>query len=170
MLSILLFSFRAPFHALHYKPLSSNCNHFSSKGDYFLLFQIATLCYHRNINFFRWCKIMINNKSIGRKLKELRNSRNLRQSELAELVGLSRPAISNIESGKRSLTLSTLKRFCEVYGIDISYFGIDTSSYDETTDLTLRIESLFHDLPEPEKDELYLKIMKLYLDSKNVSD
>lgn len=56
---------------------------------------------------------MINNKSIGRKLKELRNSRNLRQSELAELVGLSRPAISNIESGKRSLTLSTLKRFCE---------------------------------------------------------
>lgn len=113
---------------------------------------------------------MINNKSIGRKLKELRNSRDLKQSELAELVGLSRPAISNIESGKRSLTLATLKRFCEVYGIDISYFGIDTSSYDETTDLTLRIESLFHDLPEHEKDELYLKIMKLYLDrlSRNV--
>ena len=88
---------------------------------------------------------MINNKSIGSKLKELRKSRDLKQSELAELV-------------------------CEVYGIDISYFGIDTSSYDEATDLTLRIESLFHDLPEPEKDELYLKIMKLYLDSKNVSD
>ena len=57
---------------------------------------------------------MINNKSIGRKLKELRKSRDLKQSELAELVGLSRPAISNIESGKRSLTLSTLKRFCAV--------------------------------------------------------
>lgn len=54
---------------------------------------------------------MINNKSIGKKLKELRNSRDLKQSELAEMVGLSRPAISNIESGKRSLTLSTLKRF-----------------------------------------------------------
>ena len=36
---------------------------------------------------------MINNKSIGRKLKELRNSRDLKQSELAEMVGLSRPAI-----------------------------------------------------------------------------
>nr|DAI48976.1 MAG TPA: helix-turn-helix domain protein [Caudoviricetes sp.] len=170
MLSVLLFSFRSPFLCLHYKPMSSNCNYFSSFFDYFSLFQIATVCYHRNINFFRWCKIMINNKSIGRKLKELRNSRDLKQSELADLVGLSRPAISNIESGKRSLTISTLKRFCEVYGIDISYFGIDTTSYDETTDLTLRIESLFHDLPEPEKDELYLKIMKLYLDSKNVSD
>ena len=67
---------------------------------------------------------MINNKSIGRKLKELRTSRDLKQSELADLVGLSRPAISNIESGKRSLTLSTLKRFCEVYGIDISYFEL----------------------------------------------
>lgn len=48
---------------------------------------------------------MINNKTIGRKLKELRNSRDLKQSELAELVGLSRPAISNIESGKRSFWL-----------------------------------------------------------------
>lgn len=100
---------------------------------------------------------MINNKSIGRKLKELRNSRDLKQSELAEMVGLSRPAISNIESGKRSLTLSTLKRFCEVYGIDISYFGIDTSTYDEATDLTLRIESLFHDLPEPESEVFFMR-------------
>lgn len=29
---------------------------------------------------------MINNKSIGRKLKELRNSRDLKQSELAEMT------------------------------------------------------------------------------------
>nr|DAJ37773.1 MAG TPA: hypothetical protein [Caudoviricetes sp.] len=32
-----------PLSAFHYKPLSSNCNYFSSKHDYFLLFQIATL-------------------------------------------------------------------------------------------------------------------------------
>lgn len=33
---------------------------------------------------------MINNKSIGRKLKELRNSRDLKQSELAEMAGYAR--------------------------------------------------------------------------------
>nr|DAQ59062.1 MAG TPA: hypothetical protein [Caudoviricetes sp.] len=45
-----------PFICLHYKPLPSNCNYFSSFFDYLLLFQIATVCYHRNINFFRWCR------------------------------------------------------------------------------------------------------------------
>lgn len=111
---------------------------------------------------------MINNKQIGHKLKELRVSRGWRQSEVADKVGLSRPAISNIESGKRALTLSTLKRFCEVYNIDISYFGIETNTYKETIDLTTRIEALFNSdlLTENEKDELYRSIMKLYLDSK----
>lgn len=111
---------------------------------------------------------MINNKQIGHKLKDLRVSRGWRQSEVADKVGLSRPAISNIESGKRALTLSTLKRFCEVYNIDISYFGIETNTYKETIDLTTRIEALFNSdlLTENEKDELYRSIMKLYLDSK----
>lgn len=111
---------------------------------------------------------MINNKTIGKKIKELRMSRGWKQLELADKMGLSRPAISNIESGKRSLTLSTLKKFCEVFSIDISYFGIETDNFDETLDLTSRIEALFNsDLPEEQKDELYRTIMKLYLDSKN---
>lgn len=111
---------------------------------------------------------MINNKNIGRKIKELRMSRGWKQLELADKMGLSRPAISNIESGKRSLTLSTLQRFCEVFSIDISYFDMETDNYNEALDLTSRIEALFNsDLPDDKKDELYRTIMKLYLDSKD---
>lgn len=106
---------------------------------------------------------------IGRKLKELRLSRGWKQTDVADKVGLSRPAISNIESGKRALTLSTLQRFCEVFNIDISYFGISTDAYNEAIDLVSRIESLFNDLPDAEKDELYRTIMKLYLTSRNDS-
>lgn len=110
---------------------------------------------------------MIDKRNIGKKLKELRISRGLKQLDVAEKVGLSRPAISNIEAGKRSLTLSTLKRFCEVYQIDISYFGIETENFDEALDLTSRIEVLFNsDLPDEKKDELYRTIMQLYLDSR----
>lgn len=112
---------------------------------------------------------MINNMHIGKKLKELRLSRGWKQTDVADKVGLSRPAISNIESGKRALTLSTLQRFCEVYSIDISYFGISTDSYDEAVDLVTRIEALFNDLSDSEKDELYRTIMKLYLMSRNDS-
>lgn len=110
---------------------------------------------------------MINKEKIGKQLQELRKARGWRQIEVADKVNLSRSAISNIESGKRALTLSTLKRFCELYSIDISYFGMETNNFDETLDLTTRIETLFNsDLPESKKDELYRTIMQIYLDSK----
>lgn len=109
---------------------------------------------------------MINHKSIGRQIKELRLLRGWKQYELAEKVGLSRPAICNIEAGKRNLTLNTLKRFCEVFEIDISYFGIETDNFDDAVDVISRLDALFHsDLPTEKKEELYRKIMKIYLDS-----
>lgn len=111
---------------------------------------------------------MINNKNIGKKLRDLRLSRGWKQLEVAEKVGMSRPAISNIEAGKRSLTLSTLKRFCEIYEIDISYFGIETESFEEIKDLISRIDVIFNsqNVDEQKKDELYRTIMRIYLESK----
>ncbi len=111
---------------------------------------------------------MINTKHIGKKLRDLRVSRGWKQKDVADKVGLSRPAMSNIESGKRSVTLSTLKRFCEVFNVDISYFGIETQNFDEALDLTSRIEAIFNadDLPDEKKDELYRTIMEIYLKSK----
>lgn len=41
---------------------------------------------------------MLNHKRIGRQIKELRTLRNWKQYELADKVGLSRPAICNIEN------------------------------------------------------------------------
>lgn len=110
---------------------------------------------------------MIDKQQIGKQLKELRLSRGWRQSDLSEKVGLSRPAICNIEAGKRALTLTTLQRFCEVYSIDISYFGIETNNFNEALDLTTRIEKVFKsNIDEEKKDELYRQIMKIYLESK----
>lgn len=110
----------------------------------------------------------MNKIAIGKQLRELRKSRGWRQSEVADKVGLSRSAISNIEAGKRALTLNTLKRFCEVYSIDISYFNIETKNFDETLDLTTRLEKIFNSeyIDDDKKDELYREIMKIYLESR----
>ena len=111
---------------------------------------------------------MINHKKIGRQIRELRLLRGWKQKDLAEKIGLSRPAICNIEAGKRSLTLNTLKRFCEVFEIDISYFGIETDNFNDALDVISRIDAIFknNDVPSDKKDELYMQIMKMYLDSK----
>lgn len=103
-------------------------------------------------------------QKIGKQLKELRLSRGWRQSDVADKVGLSRPAVCNIESGKRAMTLSTLKKFCEVYSIDVSFFDIETDNFNEAIDLTTRIEKIFKsDIPDEKKDDLYKQIMRLYL-------
>lgn len=110
---------------------------------------------------------MIDKERIGRQLKELRIARGWRQVEVADKVGLSRSAISNIEAGKRALTLSTLKKFCEVFKIDVTYFNIETKNFDDALDLTSRLEAIFNsEIDEAKKDELYRDIMKIYLKSK----
>lgn len=107
-------------------------------------------------------------QKIGIKLKELRMARDLKQCEVADRLGLSRASVSNIENGRRSLTLNTLKRFADFYQIDISYFEID-SKKDEVVDLLERTRKIFENenVSQNEKEDLYISIMKLYLNTKN---
>ena len=46
------------------------------------------------------------NKALGEKVKLLRNRRGLKQDDLGKVLELSRGQISNLESGKRNLSLS----------------------------------------------------------------
>jgi len=57
------------------------------------------------------------NRKIGEKIHQLRNSRNLSQKELAELLGISRPIITLIEKGKRFLTPEELLKLSEIFNI-----------------------------------------------------
>lgn len=111
---------------------------------------------------------MIDKREIGQKIKELRLSRDLKQQELAERVGLSRATISNVESGTRGLSLESLHKVCKVFNVSIDYFDIEVESYDEAIDLTARLQRIFaSDIVETSvKDELYTSIMEMYLKSK----
>lgn len=59
---------------------------------------------------------------LGDKVKLLRKRRGLKQDDLAELLELSRGQISNLESGRRNLSLRQLEKLCEYFKVDISYF------------------------------------------------
>lgn len=111
---------------------------------------------------------MLNTRTIGKQLKELRKNRGWRQLEVADKVGLSRSAVSNIESGKRALTLTTLKKFCEVYSVDVSYFDIDIDNFDEALDLTTKLEKIFKSehITDEKKDEIVRDIMRIYVENR----
>lgn len=105
---------------------------------------------------------------LGEKIKLLRKRKKLKQDDLAELLKLSRGQISNLESGRRNISLKKLKKLCEYFQVDISYFIMSTTT-DTCLDLIEKTRVLFEskELTSEQKDDLFTSIMKVYLDSKD---
>ena len=104
---------------------------------------------------------------LGEKIKLLRKRRNLRQDDLATVLGISRGQISNLEKGRRNLSLKQLEKLCEYFQIDMSYFLMSETT-DSCIELIDKTKLLFEskELTNGQKDDLFTSIMKIYLDSK----
>ena len=108
------------------------------------------------------------NYDLGEKVKLLRNRRGLKQDDLARVLKLSRGQISNLESGKRNISLKQLEKLCEYFKVDMSYFLMSETT-DSCLDLIEKARVLFdsEELTSDQKEDLFTTIMKLYLDSKD---
>lgn len=106
----------------------------------------------------------MDNKELGKRIKELRKSRNLKQDDLASLLSISRGQISNLENGRRSLNLRQLELLCSEFKIDMSFFGIEPDTQ-ETIQLLERAKLLFEsdEVSDSDKESLYNELSKLYL-------
>jgi len=104
---------------------------------------------------------------LGEKVKLLRNRRGLNQDDLAEVLGLSRSQISNLESGRRNLSVKQLEKLCEYFKVDMSYFLMFETT-DSCLDLIEKVKLLFEskELTNIQKEDLFTSIIKIYLDSK----
>lgn len=56
-----------------------------------------------------------------KKIYELRQSKNLSQDELAELIGVSRQSISKWENGTAVPGKSNISKLCEIFSVSVSY-------------------------------------------------
>lgn len=55
------------------------------------------------------------------RLKALRISKGLTQSQLGEILKLSKPAISDLERGRRMTTFGKLVEIADLYGVSVDY-------------------------------------------------
>jgi transcriptional regulator with XRE-family HTH domain len=60
-------------------------------------------------------------EKIASRLKEARVMAGLSQAQAADQLGLQRPAISDIEGGKRKVSAEEIIQFAELYKVDISW-------------------------------------------------
>lgn len=52
----------------------------------------------------------------GMKIKELRESKRMKQEDLADRISIGRTSVANIEIGRQKLTLENIEQFCEALG------------------------------------------------------
>lgn len=109
-------------------------------------------------------------EDIGRKLRTLRQGKKLTQNDVASRLGLARATISNYEVGRRTPHLSDLRRFADLYGVTLDYFGVSAS--DEVFELISRAREVFGStqIDTETKEELYKEFMRLYLNLEKRSD
>ena len=56
-------------------------------------------------------------KNIGRKIKILRKVAGYSQEELAKLINISRPVLSNMENGERKITAEDIKKLSKIFNV-----------------------------------------------------
>ncbi|BDG62185.1 helix-turn-helix domain-containing protein [Caldinitratiruptor microaerophilus] len=70
-------------------------------------------------------------RRIGQRLRAVREQLNKTQDAVAEYLGVTRPVVSNLENGKRPVSLAELMRLAMLYGYPVQYFlGNDGSAED----------------------------------------
>lgn len=64
---------------------------------------------------------MLSKKVFADRVKTLRKERNIKQSELGKIIGLSANAISDIERGYRLTTMEKLDALADFFGVSVDY-------------------------------------------------
>ncbi len=64
---------------------------------------------------------MFSKKIFAERVKMLRKQKNIKQSELGEMVGLTYTAISDIERGRRTTTIEKLVAIADYFEVSIDY-------------------------------------------------
>jgi transcriptional regulator with XRE-family HTH domain len=59
-------------------------------------------------------------KQMGRRLKTLREARALSRATLAELAGISREYVRNLEAGEYNVTMVTLQKLAKALGVPVT--------------------------------------------------
>ena len=64
---------------------------------------------------------MFDKKFFGAKIRELRIAKNANQTELANLLGVTKTQISDLENGKTSTTIEKLVQLADYFDVSLDY-------------------------------------------------
>lgn len=99
-------------------------------------------------------------QNLGARIQQLRKSKKMTQEQLAEIIGLDIPNISNIERGKRFVSSSTLEKI--IGALEVSPMDLfDFENIKTRDELINQINSILASSNDKELN-FYYRMMKLY--------
>lgn len=95
-------------------------------------------------------------ETLGSRLRQLRNSKRLRQDQVAELIGVNKTAVSYYENDTRQPSYATLIRIASIYNVSTDYLlGVKSSGMLSVSGLTTAdivfVENMIQMLSEKNK-------------------
>lgn len=102
-------------------------------------------------------------EKLGKRIQEIRKSKNITQEKLAEMIGLDTPNLSNIERGKRFVSSETLEKIIKSLDVkekDLFDFGHIKSK----EDLINSINKILNE-SNTKEIEFYYRMISLYKES-----
>ena len=95
------------------------------------------------------------NIEIGARIKEKRKNCKYTREKLSELVDISPQFLADIESGKKGMSFTTLKKLCECLGVSCDYVILGKESGERQG----RVYELLNNV-----DEKYIPLLETILD------
>ena len=75
---------------------------------------------------------------IAARLRSAREAAGLSQGQVAKMLGLHRPSVSELEAGRRRVSAEELMRFAEIYAVSVNWLtGSDWSEKESVEDRIL---------------------------------
>jgi transcriptional regulator with XRE-family HTH domain len=91
-------------------------------------------------------------EAIASRLALARKQAGLSQAQVAKMLNLHRPSITEAEAGRRNVTATEMAKLAEIYGVSVDWLACtDTDSTDETKD---RIQLAARELAKLKKEDL----------------
>lgn len=107
------------------------------------------------------------NTEIGKKIKQLRKSRGLKQQVIADMFQVTRGTVSNWEIGRRMPDVKTLEKLASYYNVGMEFF-VPTPSKNEIQELLARANEIFKSdaITDDEKIDLHNQLIRIYINAK----
>jgi transcriptional regulator with XRE-family HTH domain len=91
-------------------------------------------------------------EAIAMRLALARKQAGLSQAQVAKMLSLHRPSISEAEAGRRNVSATEITQLAEIYGVGVDWLACtDTNSANETRD---KIHLAARELAKLKKDDL----------------